>query len=166
MTRKDPIPLKGNKAENVAKKILESEGWVVHRAVPITYMVKRKDGKEEWRRQSNDLWGCIDLLAMHPKKGYRAIQVTTQKQTTKRRRKIEALPWPYLEPFVYIEVWETRAEWEGRRGRHYYRVHRFNPIAKDLVDDLSKKVEMHPKARALYLWDVLPDVIEVPREML
>lgn len=103
---------------------------------------------------------------MHPEKGYKIVQVGTEKGRSARRRRVEALPWPYLEPFVVIEYWETRAKWEGRRARHYFRVHRFDPKAKHLIDDLSKKIEMDPVTRARYLWHVLPDIIEVPREFL
>jgi len=104
---------------------------------------------------------------MHPEKGYKKINTTTEAGVSERRRKIEALPWPYLAPYDSIEVWETRAKWEGRRARHYFRVHLHNPMAKRMLDEmLGTGVKMDPRARALYLWEVLPDVIEVPREMV
>jgi len=158
--RKRPKALTGSKAERVAQRILESDGWTVHRAIKVTY----QDSKGNWRSRRTDIWGAIDILAMHPVKGYKAIQIGTQEGRRVRRRKVERLPWPYLEPFVTIDYWETRAEWEGRRARHYFRVHRYDPHAKEIIE--KDKSRWNPRARALYLWKVLPDLIEVPREMV
>ena len=92
-------PLKGGAAEKAAEDWLTSQGWKVHRARATA--VKLPDGR--WFVHSHDTWGAIDLAAMHPERGFLFVQVATVTgqpgaldfgNVAKRRKKVEALPWP------------------------------------------------------------------------
>jgi hypothetical protein len=118
--------MKDTAAETVAQRLLEAEGYTVHRARPNK--VKRGG---RWFTNSNDLFGCIDLVATRVAGPLQLIQVCQTSGVTKRRRKIEAVPWiswlfvsapetPALaraEAWVHISIWEVRGQ--------SFRVHRY-----------------------------------------
>lgn len=103
---------KGNDLEKMAKAHLESEGYIVHRA--IRTFVKLPNGKTIVR--SNDVFGCFDLIALSRSlAGPRFIQVTTKNGLYARRKKIDA-KFPRGATGAYMEVWA----WHGGRGRMYF----------------------------------------------
>lgn len=94
MAKKKARGAKGSEAERLVRDFLEWSGWTVHRAA-ATGMVSTGPGK--WFVRSHDIFGCIDLVAFRrggfPNEVW-FLQVTTQAGKTKRRRKLEPLPWP------------------------------------------------------------------------
>jgi hypothetical protein len=82
----------GNRAELLFRKWLEAQGWLVHKAKKS---VLHLPGKHPIST-SHDVWGCIDVLGVHPLHGFWAAQVTTQSGKSYRRgklRKADAF-WP------------------------------------------------------------------------
>jgi hypothetical protein len=123
------MKLAGKAAENEARKLLEEAGWEVHQA---RAQLKRLRGF--FMTLSNDIWGCIDLAAFCSTSLW-FIQVTTTAGVSKRRRKLEQLPWPYH--LVRISIFEAREEKVGRRKMGHFRIHDLNPdgwVVKQRLD--------------------------------
>ena len=131
----------GGEAEKIAKAFLETQGWTVHRATP--QLVSPRPGT--FFVLTHDVWGAIDLAAMHPARGFLFVQVTSARAESgthgflanvrTRRKKVEALPWPtfpvYAEANVYrVQVWALRAIKRGRLVSRYFQIWDFDVQAK------------------------------------
>lgn len=106
--RKVNTSAKGTAIELAAIKLLEAEGYKVHRCV----RTGTKRGPL-WISQSNDVFGCIDLVAKKRGARTRWIQVTAHSGIGQKRREIEEVPWDPL--FDSVEIWR----WVGGAARRH-----------------------------------------------
>lgn len=99
---------KGTSIELAAIKVLEAEGYKVHRCVRTG--VKRGPF---YFSQSNDVFGCIDLVAK--KKGARTrwIQVTADSGIGRKKKDLDEVPWDAQ--FDSVEIWR----WVGGNTRKH-----------------------------------------------
>ncbi len=90
----------GNRLQNLARKALEREGYVVHMAVRTPHRRGRI-----WISQSNDIFNAFDLIAAREggTRPLRFIQVTTQEHVGARIKKVEPVPIPMTH--ASVEVW-------------------------------------------------------------
>ncbi len=109
-TRKKPVnrAAKGTAIELSAIKILEAEGYTVHRCVRTG--VKRGN---MYFSQSNDIFGCIDLVAKKQGERTRWIQVTADSGIGRKKDDLAAVPWDPL--FDSVEIWR----WVGGARRKH-----------------------------------------------
>ncbi|HUR26430.1 MAG TPA: hypothetical protein VM327_10500 [Candidatus Thermoplasmatota archaeon] len=106
--RKVNTSSKGTAIELAAIKVLEAEGYKVHRCVRTG--VKRGPF---YYSQSNDVFGCIDLVAK--KKGTRTrwIQVTADGGIGRKKADLAEVPWDPV--FDSVEIWR----WVGGQNRKH-----------------------------------------------
>ncbi|MGB1697834.1 MAG: hypothetical protein ACPHK8_05495 [Thermoplasmatota archaeon] len=110
---------KGTAVELTAIKILEAQGYKVHRCVRTG--VKR--GKM-YISQSNDVFGCIDLVAKKLGERTRWIQVTAHSGIGQKKQDLSEVPWDPL--FDSVEIWR----WVG--GKHGRKDKRTGEVLDDL----------------------------------
>lgn len=116
---------KGTAIELTAIKMLEAQGYKVHRCVRTG--VKR--GKLYFS-QSNDVFGCIDLVAKKRGQRTRWIQVTADSGIGRKKADLAEVPWDEL--FDEVEIWrwvggnrrkhKTTGEWLERQYFQVYRM--------------------------------------------
>jgi hypothetical protein len=99
---------KGQKIELMAIKLLEAEGYVVHRCI----RTGTKRGNL-WISQSNDVFGCIDLVAKKEGERTRWIQVTADSGIGRKKQDLAKVPWDPL--FDSVEIWR----WVGGASRKH-----------------------------------------------
>lgn len=99
---------KGQVVELKAIKILEAQGYRVHRCV-------RTGAKRGpfWVSQSNDIYGCIDVIAKKKGERTRWIQVTADSGISRKSEEMLGIPWD-LE-FDVVEIWR----WVGGHKRNH-----------------------------------------------
>ncbi len=99
---------KGAHVELMAIKLLEAEGYKVHRCV-------RTGAKRGpfWVSQSNDVFGCIDLVAKKRAQRTRWIQVTADSGIGRKRKEMDEVPWDPL--YDSVEIWR----WVGGQSRKH-----------------------------------------------
>ncbi len=123
---------KGTAIELTAIKMLEAEGYTVHRCVRTG--VKRGN---MYYSQSNDVFGCIDLVAKKHGERTRWIQVTADSGIGRKKDDLANVPWDPL--FDSVEIWR----WVGsKRGRKDKRT-------GETLDDLYFQVYHHDEEYAL-----------------
>lgn len=133
---------KGNRLQVMARKLLESEGYVVHTAVRSV----QKRGPL-WISQTTDVFNAFDLIAtrMDPPRPLRFIQVTTAKSVSERVKKVDPVP---VNPGVAsVEIWAyvggqkrldrryaTRKVWLPRNYfQVYFKERNWEPDPRDRV---------------------------------
>lgn len=99
---------KGTRLELAAIKVLESEGYTVHRCVRTGM---RRGGR--YISQSNDVFGCIDLVAKKHGERTRWVQVTADSGIGRKKEDLAQVPWDPL--FDSVEIWR----WVGGRPRKH-----------------------------------------------
>ena len=83
---------KGLRIENKAKKILETEGWLVEQT--------------RWSRWSQkDFFGLFDLIAINSRGQRKFVQVKTEKVSKKIRNQIGEFAKNYGNIFESFEIW-------------------------------------------------------------
>ena len=99
---------KGQEVELLAIKLLEAEGYKVHRCI-------RTGAKRGpfWVSQSNDVFGCIDLVGKKKGERTRWLQVTADSGIGRKKKEIFEVPWDPL--FDSVEIWR----WVGGRKRKH-----------------------------------------------
>lgn len=97
----------GRRHEALALRLLEEQGYVLHRTVRATYR-----GQLGWRSVSNDVFGCIDLVAKRVGERTRWIQVTAGSNIGEKKTKLATVPWDRGHDSV--EIWRWIG---GRRDR-------------------------------------------------
>lgn len=117
---------KGQQVELMAIKLLESDGYKVHRCV-------RTGSKRGpiWVSQSNDVFGCIDLVAKKVGERTRWIQVTADSGIGRKRKEMDEVPWDPQHDSVEIWRWvggaarkhKTTGVWLARQ---YFQVYHFD----------------------------------------
>lgn len=106
--RKVNTSKKGTSIELAAIKVLEAEGYKVHRCVRTG--VKRGP---LYFSQSNDVFGCIDLVAKRRGARTRWIQVTAHSGIGQKKKDLDEVPWDPEHDSV--EIWR----WVGGRERRH-----------------------------------------------
>ena len=99
---------KGTKLELEAIKILEAEGYKVHRCVRTG--IKRGP---IYISQSNDVFGCVDLVAKRKGTRTRWIQVTADGGIGRKKKDLDEVPWDPI--FDSVEIWR----WVGGASRKH-----------------------------------------------
>ncbi len=99
---------KGTAIELQAIKMLQAEGYVVHRCVRTGV---RRGGM--YFSQSNDVFGCIDLIAKKLGQRTRWIQVTADSGIGRKKEDLAEIPWDPL--FDEVEIWR----WVGGARRKH-----------------------------------------------
>jgi hypothetical protein len=117
---------KGTAIELAAIKVLEAEGYKVHRCVRTG--VKRGP---IYISQSNDVFGCIDLVAKRRGERTRWIQVTADSGVGRKRKEIEEVPWDPAHDSVEIWRWVGGAPRRHKTTgaileRQYFQVYRLD----------------------------------------
>ncbi|MEK6985817.1 MAG: hypothetical protein AABX89_05505 [Candidatus Thermoplasmatota archaeon] len=99
---------KGAQVELLAIKLLEAAGYKVHRCV-------RTGSKRGplWISQSNDVFGCIDLVGKKRGERTRWVQVTADSGIGRKRREMDEVPWDPI--FDSVEIWR----WVGGQSRKH-----------------------------------------------
>lgn len=118
---------KGTAIELTAIKMLEAQGYKVHRCVRTG--VKR--GKLYFS-QSNDVFGCIDLVAKKRGQRTRWIQVTAHSGIGQKKADLAEVPWDEL--FDEVEIWRWVGSKRGRKDKRtgevlddmYFQVYRMD----------------------------------------
>lgn len=117
---------KGAHVELLAIKLLEAEGYKVHRCI--------RTGQRRgpiYVSQSNDVFGCIDLVAKKLGHRTRWIQVTADSGIGRKRREMDSVPWdPQIDA---VEIWrwvggqKRRSKVDGSwLARQYFQVYHFD----------------------------------------
>jgi hypothetical protein len=106
--RKVNTSSKGAAIELAAIKVLEAEGYKVHRCVRTG--IKRGP---LYISQSNDVFGCIDLVAKKRGTRTRWIQVTAHSGIGKKKADLDEVPWDPA--FDSVEIWR----WVGGNTRKH-----------------------------------------------
>jgi hypothetical protein len=99
---------KGTAIELAAIKVLEAEGYKVHRCVRTG--VRRGP---LYISQSNDVFGCIDLVAKKKGERTRWLQVTAHSGIGKKKADLDEVPWDPA--FDSVEIWR----WVGGASRKH-----------------------------------------------
>ena len=125
---------KGTAIELAAIKVLEAEGYKVHRCVRTG--VKRGP---IYISQSNDVFGCIDLVAKRRGTRTRWIQVTAHSGIGKKKADLHEVPWD--PQFDSVEIWrwvggnarkhKTTGDWLERQYFQVYRLDHAFALRKD-----------------------------------
>jgi hypothetical protein len=134
---------KGTAIELAAIKVLEAEGYKVHRCVRTG--VKRGP---LYISQSNDVFGCIDLVAKKRSERTRWIQVTADSGVGRKKKDLDEVPWDPV--FDSVEIWR----WVGGATRkhkttgaflerQYFQVYRLDHAFELRKDD---RVLLNPPA--------------------
>lgn len=134
---------KGTAIELAAIKVLEAEGYKVHRCVRTG--VKRGP---LYISQSNDVFGCIDLVAKKRGTRTRWIQVTADSGIGRKKKDLDEVPWDPV--FDSVEIWR----WVGGNNRkhkttgalierQYFQLYHFDHGYELRKDD---RILLHPAA--------------------
>lgn len=133
---------KGTQIELSAIKVLEAEGYKVHRCV----RTGTKRGPI-FVSQSNDVFGCIDLVAK--KKGMRTrwIQVTADSGISRKKKDIDEVPWDPQHDSVEIWRWVGGATRRHKSRdilleRQYFQVYHLDD---GFVLDAARRIQLHPE---------------------
>lgn len=84
---------KGNQFQDWIQKWLEKQGYIVHNQKPAAKMIRRPDPKtgqmrDFWVSSRNDIFSCIDLIAIRPNQ-ILWIQATTDTGIGRKKKKIK-----------------------------------------------------------------------------
>ena len=118
-------PAKGVRIEARAKRCLEQQGYTVHRTIRAPYYARGA-----WGSNSNDVFGCIDLVAKRAGERTRWIQCMSGRHVGAKRRDLAAIPWTLEHDSVEIWRWVpgTGKRIDGRTGAprvtQYFQVYR------------------------------------------
>lgn len=88
----------GRNVERIAIDILEAEGYIVHRCI--------RSGQKRgafYVSHSNDIFGCVDLLAKKRGERMRFIQVTKERAIGEKIADLSAVPWD--KALESVEIW-------------------------------------------------------------
>jgi hypothetical protein len=132
--RKVNTSSKGTAIELAAIKVLEAEGYKVHRCVRTG--VKRGPF---YFSQSNDVFGCIDLVAKRFGARTRWIQVTADSGIGRKKKDLDEVPWDLEHDSVEIWRWvggnarkhKTTGDWLERQYFQVYHLDHGYELRKD-----------------------------------
>jgi len=116
---------KGNRIENYAAKILEAQGYVIHK----TQRTMRNYGKGSFGSGDNDVFNCVDIIAKKKGERTRWIQVKSTNKKGEVVKKYSVVPWD--ENYDSPEYWL----WFGGRGKMYFQIYYWEEDWKLIKDD-------------------------------
>ena len=108
---------KGQYLEQLAKRMLEADGYCVHRVQQNT-KVRKVNGRLVFYSNKQDIFEC-DLIAIKKESLPRFIQVTADTGIKKRLEEWQKYPFPF--PLISVELWQAKkvkGRWEFKIG--YY----------------------------------------------
>lgn len=138
MAKKIQTSNKGAVVERKAINYLKDLGYVIHRAVRTGY----KRGNM-WFSQSNDVFGCIDIIAKKPGERTRWIQVTAHSGIGQKKADLDEIPWDPV--YDSVEIWRWVG---GKNGKLHKRT-------GELLPDLYFQVYHLDKDYALIKEDII-----------
>ncbi len=94
---------KGNAFQDQICKYLEKQGWVTHNQKTVAKWIPFK---QIWTSQRNDIFGCLDILAVNGE-SILGIQATMHSGIGKKIADVGAIPWPYEK--MGIEIWQKKS---------------------------------------------------------
>lgn len=100
MTGRKRNSAKGTETERRAIRILESDGYKVHRTTRSHF--RATNGQH--MSHSNDFFGCVDLIAKRRGERTRWIQVHAGQNVGAKVAKLKEVPW--TEEHDSVEVWQ------------------------------------------------------------
>lgn len=182
--------MKDKEWERAIERHLLYEKWALFDTdIWRALQVKVKRGPM-WLNLRADLWGCVDIAAMHPEKGFLFIQATTPAGVNERRRKIEVHGWPQLPRLVTDlyqgrillvssefsfervqneddELWMPKERFESALLEAFYRVEIWESrVQRDMADArrFTYAARVHRYHVAQHEWEVLGQVIPIRRK--
>ena len=134
---------KGTQIELAAIKVLEAEGYKVHRCVRTG--IKRGP---IYISQSNDVFGCIDLVAKRKGARTRWIQVTADSGIGRKKADLAEVPWDPDHDSVEIWRWvggnarkhKSTGDWLKRQYFQVYHLDEGFELRKD------RRIQLNPPA--------------------
>ncbi len=93
---------KGNAFQDQVCKYLEKQGYVTHNQKTVA---KWLPFKQIWTSQRNDIFGCLDILAVNGER-ILGIQATMHTGIGKKIADVGAIPWPSEK--IDIEIWQKK----------------------------------------------------------
>lgn len=132
----------GREIELRAVHLLEAQGYRVHRSVRTAVRLRGR-----WMSHSNDVFGCVDIIAKRAGERMRYIQVCTA-SIGRKKEKLALVPWDADRESVEIWRWVggTGKRIDGRTGepraRLYFQVYRL-----ERGFELDKSDRIWPKSR-------------------
>jgi hypothetical protein len=109
---------KGKAYEREAREILESEGWLVEKAIPKTQWV----GPGRQIAIAHDFFNCWDLIGKRKEHKTLWVQVSTWEMVSVKRKQVASFPWTsaHDEPVIYARVRGRNAHFRLLYGRNGY----------------------------------------------
>ena len=96
---------KGNAFQDWCKVWLEEQGYSVHNQKTVARQFK-KAGRTFWVSQRNDIFGCIDIIALRSPDKPLFIQCTMHTGVQKRLDELIKINWPWKH--VEVELWQKK----------------------------------------------------------
>ena len=124
---------KGIKVQNAFEKILLKWGYQVHNQKPVATLIqipkrgyyskpsyrpedriiKREDKTElMWISRRNDIFGCIDIVAIKPGEKTLWVQVTADRGVLRKLKKISYIDWNFEHSEVWIAIYIGKGKWD------------------------------------------------------
>jgi hypothetical protein len=131
---------KGNEAEILAKTLLESHGYLVHRAARAF----RPVGGGVLINAQTDIFGAFDLVCVKAGERVRFVQVTTGSRIGEKQKQMQHVPYS---TFYTQEVWEwmKRPMEKGMTREDYRKWLFFRVRIKNGAGSMGDPVaEIHP----------------------
>jgi hypothetical protein len=82
---------------------LGARGWQTHNQKPASRMIRVKGGRLVWVSKRQDIFGCIDIIALRPEEKPLYIQATLDAHVGRKLNDIKAVRWP-LE-YLRVQLW-------------------------------------------------------------
>jgi hypothetical protein len=99
---------KGQDFQRWVKKILEDWGWTVHnQGLNHRQIFDRKTHELIYVSQSQDIFGCIDLICKKPEHKTLWIQATEDTGRAKKEAAMTQVPWSELDD---VQIWMKRED--------------------------------------------------------
>jgi hypothetical protein len=115
----------GNVLQNKVEQILTKQGYIVHNQKPVAKPIPTGRGLI-WVSQRNDIFGCIDIIAMHPSKKIKFIQVTADTGVKRKGNELDKINWN--KRHAEIELWR----YTGKGRWIIYELNKENVLEKKL----------------------------------
>ena len=98
---------KGNAFQDWCKVWLEEAGYTVHNQKTVARQFK-KAGGSFWVSQRNDIFGCIDVIAMRKDEKPLYVQCTMDTGVRKRLDELSKPLWPF--EYVEVQLWQKKGQ--------------------------------------------------------
>jgi len=109
---------KGNRLQRDVVRILKGWGYTVHNQCAVARPVKIKN-RTIWVSKRNDIFGCIDIVAVRRGSRVRFIQVTADSGIGRKEKELRNVSWDFN--FMLVEVWR----YARRKKKPVWIIYRF-----------------------------------------